>query len=140
MNPFELLLSRLFPNRAGRTRYAQDSQQIQHLVSELARQERLPIEQVREGLLAEALARRTRQQELLHAWYRLSPREQQVAALACYGHTNDEIALQLGVAPSTIKTHLRNLLYKFNLHSKAALRVALAEWDLSDFLPGAKRR
>ena len=61
----------------------------------------------------------------------LTPREQDVAALACLGYTNRQIAARLGISPDTVKTHVRNLLHKFELHSKDELRSLLQDWDFS---------
>jgi two-component system nitrate/nitrite response regulator NarP len=63
----------------------------------------------------------------------LSPREQQVVALTCLNLTNRQIAAKLVITPETAKTHVRNILRKFNLHSKVELREALSDWDFSDW-------
>ncbi len=66
-------------------------------------------------------------------WQLLSPREQEVTALACRGVTNRQIAARLGVSEETVKTHVRNALVKFNLHGKGELRMAQGEWDFSEW-------
>jgi DNA-binding CsgD family transcriptional regulator len=71
---------------------------------------------------------------LLARWGFLSAREQQVAALTCLNFTNRQIAARLRITPETAKTHVRNVLRKFDLHSKAELRRALADWDFSAWL------
>jgi DNA-binding CsgD family transcriptional regulator len=48
--------------------------------------------------------------------------------------TNRQIAARLMITPDTAKTHVRNVLRKFDLHSKAELRRALADWDFSAWL------
>jgi len=68
-------------------------------------------------------------QDLWNCWQSLSPREQEVTALVCLGYTNGEIASKLKVSPTTIKSHVRNILPKFQMHSKVELRIALREWD-----------
>ena len=67
-------------------------------------------------------------------WESLSPREQDVAALTCLGLTNRQIAARLSLSPETIKTHMRNLLFKFGLNSKEELRHILAGWDFSGWM------
>ncbi|MBE3117956.1 MAG: helix-turn-helix transcriptional regulator [Candidatus Atribacteria bacterium] len=57
--------------------------------------------------LASALAQRKTHGELYHRWQSLSPREQEVTALACRGYTNRQIAARLGVSAETVKTHVR---------------------------------
>jgi DNA-binding CsgD family transcriptional regulator len=70
---------------------------------------------------------------LMEAWESLSGREQQVCALTCRGYTNRQIAGRLGISPETIKTHIQNVLRKFNLHGKAEMQVKLKDWDFSDW-------
>ena len=64
----------------------------------------------------------------------LTPREREIALLASQGYTNKEIAEQLVIAPDTVKTHMRNILTKLGLHSKAELRLYWAnrDWSKSD--------
>ncbi len=59
----------------------------------------------------------------------LTPREREVARLTVRGYTNRQIAQALVISPETVKTHLRNLLGKFGLPSKAELRLHLQELD-----------
>ncbi len=72
-------------------------------------------------------------------WAALTPREQQVAALACLGHTNAEIAEQLVISVNTVRSHMRNILDKFHASSKVELRLALAEWNFRDWLEAQQR-
>ncbi len=62
-------------------------------------------------------------------WLELTPREQQVAALACLGYTNHEIARQLVISVNTVRSHMRNVLDKYGVTSKADLRLILADWN-----------
>lgn len=64
-----------------------------------------------------------------HRWAELTPREQQVAALACLGYTNREIAGQLVISVNTVRSHMRSILDKYHVASKAELRLILANWD-----------
>jgi DNA-binding NarL/FixJ family response regulator len=52
---------------------------------------------------------------------RLSPREREVFQLVAEGHTNREIAEQLGIRPATVETHRAHLMEKLDLHSTAEL-------------------
>ncbi len=63
----------------------------------------------------------------------LTPREQQVLALVCLGYTNRQIAARLNLSPETIKTHVKFLLRKLLVHSKADLRVLFSSWDFSEW-------
>jgi DNA-binding CsgD family transcriptional regulator len=98
-------------------------------LEELAEQERRPEDEVAADLLA--LAQHDAAETYYERWRELSPREQQVAALSCLNYTNPQIAARLKISPETVKTHVRNMLGKFGLHSKAELRQVLADWDFS---------
>ena len=100
----------------------------------IAEREQRHTSEIASELLSSALARRQVDDGLISRWCFLSPREQQVAALTCLNLTNRQIAAKLVITPETAKTHVRNVLRKFDLHSKAELRRALADWDFSAWL------
>jgi DNA-binding NarL/FixJ family response regulator len=79
------------------------------------------------ALLARGLDRAARQALAAEALQSLTPRQQQVAWLIARGYTNHQIALDLVVSPETVKTHVRNVLDKFEAGSKAELRVLLLD-------------
>jgi PAS domain S-box-containing protein len=57
----------------------------------------------------------------------LTPREREVVALVAMGRRRREIADELFISDSTVKTHLRNAMHKLDVHSQAQLvAVALA--------------
>jgi DNA-binding NarL/FixJ family response regulator len=61
----------------------------------------------------------------------LTDRERQVLAAISAGETTPAIALQLGISPATVQTHVKNILAKLGVHSKvealgAAWRGGLA--------------
>jgi two-component system nitrate/nitrite response regulator NarL len=81
------------------------------------------------------ISEKTKRPTKTSRWERLTPRERQVAALICQenggkSYTNPQIANHLGISRETVKIHVRNILYKFNLHSKVELRRTLSGWDL----------
>lgn len=100
-------------------------------VRDLADREQRSEEEVTAELLSLALEQKDANEAKLKCWRSLSNREQQIAALTCLNYTNRQIAARLGIAPTTVATHVRNLLYKFDLHSKIELRQALSDWDFS---------
>ena len=51
----------------------------------------------------------------------LGARERQVLKLVAEGCTSNQIADMLGIAPSTVEVHRRNIMRKLGLHSVAAL-------------------
>ena len=56
----------------------------------------------------------------------LSPRERQVLVGVAMGHTNREIAVQLGISHRTVETHRESLMRKLDVRTVAGLtRVAL---------------
>ncbi len=100
----------------------------------IAEREQRHTGEIASELLSSALARRQVDDGLVSRWCFLSPREQQVAALTCLNFTNRQIAARLSITPETAKTHVRNVLRKFDLHSKVELRRVLADWDFSAWL------
>lgn len=54
----------------------------------------------------------------------LTEREKQTLGLIAAGHNNKQIARELGISDATVKIYVRNLLRKFDLHS----RLELASW------------
>ena len=54
----------------------------------------------------------------------LSSREREVVAFVAEGKTNKEIALETGLAPSTVKDYVANACHKAGVTN----RVALASW------------
>jgi DNA-binding CsgD family transcriptional regulator len=133
IKPWENLISRLGARRAKGMRYFELDESLHAMLVALAEREQRPAQEVQADLLRTALAQQQRHGELYNRWQVLSPREQEVTALACRGYTNRQIAARLGVAEETVKTHVRNALVKFNLHGKGELRMALGEWDFSEW-------
>ena len=123
------LLTHLGLFRESAAHHYEQVESFRSLIAELAQQEQRSEEEIHDGLLATALAQRNSSQDLWNCWQSLSPREQEVTALTCLGYTNNQIAFRLGISNTTIKTHIRNILIKFHLHSKGELRITLQDWD-----------
>jgi DNA-binding CsgD family transcriptional regulator len=130
MTLLDRLLDKLGLRRLERRRFTLDGQMVTYL-QELADHEQRPATEVAGELLASGAAQRDQAQEVYQCWLSLSVREQEVAALVCLGYTNRQIGHRLVISPLTAKAHVRNVLYKFNLHSKEELRMLLANWDFS---------
>ncbi|MFT3890628.1 MAG: helix-turn-helix transcriptional regulator [Anaerolineales bacterium] len=129
------LLARLFGKRSKpHSRFYELSESLQVSLSTIARHEGRLEHEVLPDLVAAGLDRYRSTDELWRIWESLSPREQDVTALTCLGLTNRQIAVQLYLSPDTIKTHIRNVLYKFALNSKKELRHILAGWDFSAWM------
>jgi len=48
----------------------------------------------------------------------LTPREKEILQLPADGFRTDDIAARLHISPQTLQTHVRNILYRFDVHSK----------------------
>jgi DNA-binding NarL/FixJ family response regulator len=131
MELLSLLLHRLGFRRKIGPRYYELDETLEVMLEDLAQQEQRSPEDVATRLLAEGLQRRQAESDLWQRWQSLSAREQEVAALACLGYTNKQIASQLGVSAETVKTHLHHALTKFNLRTRTELGLLLADWDFS---------
>jgi len=104
-----------------------------HRLRQMATLERRSVEDVTLDLLARALEHKLESDVYYKIWRHLSPREQEVCALACLNYTNPQIAARLSISEDTVKTHMRNVLTKFGLPRKADLRLALEGWDFSEW-------
>jgi len=120
------------PTPGPRTYEINESMQV--TLATLAKHEGRPEHELIPDLLAAGLTQYRSIDELWPRWESLSPREQDVAALTCLGLTNRQIAARLSLSPETIKTHVRNILFKFGVNSKAELRHSLASWDFSGWM------
>ena len=105
--------------------------EIMQALRELAARQQCSEVQLATELLAFAIAQRKTADENLERWRTLTPREQEVTALVCLNHTNRQIASLLVLSPETVKTHMRNILSKFDISSKEEMRQVLYEWDFS---------
>lgn len=105
--------------------------QTLHLVAE--RQRRSP-EDVAAQLFEQAAQEQDSQVWTLRCWERLSPRQQQITAYVCRGDSTRQIAQQLNISQTTVKSHVEIILRKFGVSSRVALRVLLAPWDLDAYL------
>ena len=110
------------------------SESLYTTLSTLAQHEGRPEHELIPDILAAGLTQYRSSEELWPLWESLSPREQEVAALTCLGYTNRQMAARLSLSPETIKTHVRNVLFKFDVNSKAELRHILANWDFSGWM------
>lgn len=109
------------------------SESMQVTLATLSQHDGRPEEELIQDLLAAGLTHYYSSDELWKKWESLSPREQQVAAHVCLGYTNKQIAQKLNISPETVKSHVRNVLIKFNLGSRSELRLSLHEWDFDEW-------
>ena len=114
----------------GRRTFELDEKLHTLLVKRADQEGRLP-EAVQAELIEAGLAQQQKNNKMVQRWQSLSAREQQVTALTCLGYTNGQISVRLNISIETVKTHIRNILVKFNLHGKGDIKRALEEWDFS---------
>jgi len=107
------------------------SESLQVTLDTIATQEGRPVNELLPDLLAAGLTQYRSFEELWNKWVSLTPREQDVAALACLGYTNREIGKRLNISPETVKVRLRNALAKFGLTKRSELRMLLSGWDFT---------
>jgi len=112
-------------------RYFELPESVYVTLSALAEHEGRSVDKLMLDLLAAGLIQYYSKDKAWQQWQDLTDREKDVAALACLGMTNRQIAGKLGVSLNTIKTHMRNVLSKFDVTSKIKLRQKLAGWDFS---------
>jgi DNA-binding CsgD family transcriptional regulator len=110
------------------------SEGLQVTLSALAQHKGRPEHELIPDLLAADLNQYQSLDEFWPKWDSLSPRERDVTALCCLGFTNRQVAARLSLSPETIKTHVRNVLIKFDVKSKSELSHMLAGWDFSAWL------
>ena len=112
-------------------RYYKLTVQLHSDISNLAENEGRPEDELIPDLLAAGLTQYHSTNKTWQQWLSLTPRERDVAALACLGYTNRQMANRFGVSLNTVKTHMRNVLAKFEVGNRVKLRQKLADWDFS---------
>lgn len=105
--------------------------ELLELLENIAAKEGFTVQETVHVLLSFAIAERYCDDENLELWESLTDREKEAAAFTCLGYTNEQIAEKMVISSNTVKSHLRNILNKFNINSKAELQVQLANWDFS---------
>ena len=114
-----------------RTYHVDVSDSFQVSLSTLASDEGRPEHELIPELLTAGLTQYVSNDRLFKKWESLSPREKDVAALACLGYTNRQIAARLNISPETVKDRLSTALKKFHLRKRTELRALLSHWDFS---------
>lgn len=83
-------------------------------------------------LAPEAAARLMREVHAPPAAPELSARETEVIRLLAGGHTNKEMARELGIAETTVKTHISRILSKLDAQSRTQAALYAAQLGLID--------
>lgn len=108
--------------------------QLHTWITQLADEENRSPDEMVHILLYEGLKQRQAADQKLMLWQSLTPRLRQAAALACLGHTNQEIAAQMGITVNTVKYYMRDILSACHVNSKTELAELLSEWDFDRWL------
>ena len=112
-------------------RYYELAESLHVTLSTLATHEGRSEQELAADLLTTGLTHYYASGDTWQRWQTLTPREQDVTALACLGYANKQIALRLGISGETVKTHMHNALIKFNMRTRSELSLFLKEWDFS---------
>lgn len=104
------------------------------MLREMTKGQEYDVEELASRLLTQIISERYQAtDENIRHWESLSRRQQEVAALACLGYSNAEIAEKLHISPETVKTHMSEILRKFNVRGRHQLRHILRRWDFHSF-------
>ena len=101
------------------------------LIINIASREGLTPNEAVNQLLSFAVGEQHYVDENLALWDTLTARERETAALICLGYKNQEIARLMHISPNTVKTHVKRVLHKFQVSSKAELQLLLVDWDFT---------
>lgn len=112
-------------------RYFELTESLYTTLSTLAEHEGRPEDDLFPDLLVAGLTQYHSNSKTWKQWLSLTARERDIVALACLGYTNPQMADRLGVSLNTIKTHMRNVLGKFEVRNRTKLRQKLTDWDFS---------
>jgi len=83
---------------------------------------------VKRALLLEQLQNETRKK-----WHNLTPREQEITVLIFRGYSSRAIYERLGIANETLRTHVHNILRKFEVSDRKELRQLLRDCNFSSW-------
>jgi DNA-binding CsgD family transcriptional regulator len=121
----------LRPKTGSRTYEISESLQV--TLTTIAKHEGRPENELLPDILAAGLTQYVSKEKLWNRWNSLTEREQAVAALACLGYTNRQIAARLNISPETVKVRLQKALTKFDVSTRSQLQMQLKDWDFSAF-------
>jgi DNA-binding CsgD family transcriptional regulator len=131
---FQRLWERILRSRSPAPRllngYSLDIR-LTETLRDLAEAENRSPGEIAADLIVFGLAQQNGQYDLYQRWQKLSPREQDVAALICLHYTNRQIARHLYLSENTVRTHSHNVMVKFAVNNRADLRRLLDNWDFS---------
>ena len=133
MKPFEMIWREISKRLHRKRTFALDSATYKSLQLIADREQSTP-EQVAARLFEFAIREQDLQTGALRYWEDLTPRQKQVVAHICQRDTDRQIAAALHITPNTVKSHVKTILEKYQLATRADLRQLMSPWDLHTFL------
>jgi len=91
------------------------------------------LEEATPGQVEQAADERSGMLRLVHRWGELTPRQRQIAALVADGDTSRGVAAKLGIKPSTVRSHVSNVMRALDLKDRNELHRELKPLDTSDW-------
>jgi DNA-binding NarL/FixJ family response regulator len=114
----------------GRRRF-ELAEDIQLELVSLTEQEKRTPDEITAELIYAAFLNARMGEKTYKIWQTLSGREQDVAGFVCLGYTSRQISGRLHLSENTVRTYTKNVLRKFNVHSRDELGQALVGFDFS---------
>lgn len=133
MNPWQTIMRDIISWLRRKRIFAMDVDAYENLRIIAARRQRSP-EEVAAQVFEQIVQEQDVQTWAMGCWEQLSPRQRQIAAYVCRGDLTRQIAAQLNISQTTVKSHIEMILRKFDVPNRIVLRQLLAPWDLSDYL------
>lgn len=133
---FELIFDSLFPSRRRTSPeiVIPADEDILSMLEELAHGQEFSVEDLSTMIFKNAVREHYKtNNHNVKQWDELTQRQQETAALACLGYTNAQIAEQLDISYETVKSHIKEILRKFNVRGRHQLRYMLRRWDFNGF-------
>ena len=99
----------------------------------LATSRGLTAQEMAADLVKQALLLEQFQNEARKKWQILTPREQEITVLIFRGNSSRVIYERLGIANETLRTHVHNILRKFEVSDRKELRQLLRDCNFSSW-------
>jgi len=133
VNAWQILLDDIKSWLRRRRAFAIDTHAYENLRIIAARRRQSP-EEAAAQVFEQVLQEQDVQTWAMECWDQLSPRQRQVTAYICRGDSTRQIAAQLNISQTTVKSHVEIILRKFKVPNRITLRQLLAPWDLTPYL------
>ncbi|MDR3577455.1 MAG: LuxR C-terminal-related transcriptional regulator [Anaerolineaceae bacterium] len=133
MKPFERIWQNLSKRLQHSGAFMLDFRTYKAL-QRMAEKEQSTPEQVAARLFNFAVREQNVYTGAIRSWQDLTPRQKQVVAHICQRDTDRQMAAALHISPTTVKSHVTAIMDKYEVDSRAELRLIMSPWDLHTFL------